>query len=146
VTRGGGIADGAVLVAVPGKASVRLAVNDGQVYNSLESCSEPGGRVAMAADDARGARGAFTTSLGLPRIEGTRATVEYTLAEPGEVTMAIFDVSGRRVASLDASVQATGAHRASLRLPHMAHGIYFVRMRAGGKVLVRRMPVLRIAG
>jgi spore coat protein A len=146
VTRGGGIADGAVLVAVPGKASVRLAVNDGQVYNSLESCSEPGGRVAMAADDARGARGAFTTSLGLPRIEGARATVEYTLAEPGEVTMAIFDVSGRRVASLDASVQATGAHRASLRLPHMAHGIYFVRMRAGGKVLVRRMPVLRIAG
>ena len=70
--------------------------------------------------------------------------VEYTLAEPGPVTLAVFDVTGRRVASLAEGVQGRGVHRASLTLRRMAHGIYFVKMRAGGTAFVRRMPVLGI--
>jgi hypothetical protein len=142
VARDGGTADGTVLVAVPGKAGVRLAVNDGQIYNSLEACAERSGHMVMATDDQRGT---FKTSLGLPRTEGARAILEYTLAEPGEVTLAIFDVAGRRVASLADAVQETGVHRAFLQLQHVAHGIYFVRMRAGGRVFIRRMPILRTA-
>jgi spore coat protein A len=143
VTRDGGTAAGTVLVGVPGKAGVRLVVNDGLAYNSLEGCLERGGR--MAAGDPRGGGIAFTTSLGWPRTEGARAIVEYTLAEPGEVTLAIFDVAGRRVASLADGVQETGVHRAFFKLQHVARGIYFVRMRAGGRVFVRRMPILSTA-
>ena len=143
VTRDGGVADGSVIVGVPGKAGVRSVVNDGQSYNSLEGC--PGeGHMDMAMDDTRGGL-AFTTSLARPRIEGTRAIVDYTLAEPGEVTLTIFDVAGRRVASLADGVQEMGPHSAALNLQHVARGIYFVRMRAGGKVLIRRMPILRAA-
>jgi hypothetical protein len=145
VTRDGGTGDGAVLVGVPGKAGVRLLVNDGQVYNSLEACPERSGHMEMATNDQRGTGRAFTTSLGWPRVQGVRAMVEYTLAEPGEVTLAIFDVAGRRVASLADAVQGTGVHRAFFKLEHMAHGIYFVRMRAGGKFFVRRMPILKTA-
>ncbi len=146
VTRDGGTADGIVLVAVPGKAGVRLAVNDGQTYNSLETCAERSGRMQLATKDQQGAGIALTTALRAPRIEGARATVEYTLAAPGEVSLMIFDVAGRRVASRDDIVEGTGVHRAAFSLQHMAHGIYFVRMRAGGKVLVRRMPILRTGG
>jgi spore coat protein A len=145
VTRDGGTADGTVLVGVPGKTGVRLVVNDGQAYNSLETCSERSGHMEMATKDPRGTENAFTTSLGRPRTEGGRAMVEYTLAEPGEVTLAIFDVAGRRVASLADGVQGTGVHQAFFELQHMAHGIYFVRMRAGGRVFVRVIPILRRA-
>jgi len=143
VTRDGGTADGTVLVGVPGKAGVRLAVNDGQSYNSLEACLERSGHMDMATNAQRGAGIAFTTSLAPPRIEGGHAVVAFTLAEPGEVTLTIYDVAGRRVASRDYAAQATGTHHASFGLQRMAHGIYFVRMRAGGKILVRRMPLLR---
>jgi hypothetical protein len=145
VTRDGGTADGAVLVGVPGKDGVRLVVNDGQAYNSLEACPEPSGHRDMAAHDPQGVESAFTTSLGWPRAEGARAIVEYTLAEPGEVTLAIFDVTGRRVAGLADAVEETGVHHAIVKLQHVARGIYFVRMRAGGRVFVRRMPLLRSA-
>jgi hypothetical protein len=97
----------------------------------------------MAMHDPHGAREAFTTSLSAPRVEGARAVVEYTLAQPGEVSLAIFNVLGRRVAGLGSAVLEAGVHRATFPLERMAHGIYFVRMRAGGKIYTRRMPVLR---
>ncbi len=143
VARDGGTADGSVLVGVPVKAGVRLVVNDGQAYNSLEGCAEKSGRMDMATDDQRGTGPAYTTSLGWPRFEGARAILQYTLAAPGEVSLAVFDVAGRRVASLAEGVQGAGVHSAYMALRHVAHGIYFVRMRAGGKVFVRRMAVLR---
>jgi spore coat protein A len=107
----------------------------------------PGGpRPALASARAAPAPlPAFTTSLGWPRVEGARAVLEYTLAKPGQVTLAIFDVAGRRVASLVDGVQETGAHRALFKLQHVARGIYFVRMSAGEKVFIRRMPILGTA-
>lgn len=144
VTRGGGAAEGTVLVGVAGKEGVRQVVDDGQITNSLAGCSDPGAHMAMATRDLPEI--SYTTALGRTRIEGQQATVEYTLAEPGEVSVAIFDVAGRRVASLADGVQGTGVHRASLNLKRVAHGIYFIRMHAAGKVFTRRMPVLRTSG
>ena len=47
------------------------------------------------------------------------------------------------MASLGEGVKDPGAHSAPVDLRRLAHGIYFVRMRAGAKVFVKRMPVLR---
>ena len=71
--------------------------------------------------------------------------MEYTLAQPGEVSLAIYDVAGRRVASLGASRARGRSAPRLVPLQHMAHGIYFVRMRAGGISYTRRMLVLRRA-
>ena len=141
VNHEGVAADGTVLVRVPGKADENLVVDDGPVQNSLDGCSHGSARANMAAE----VRSVLKTSLGFPRTDGTQATVEYTLAEPGPVSLAVFDVTGRRVASLAEGIQGRGVHRASLTLRRMAHGIYFVKMRAGRAVFVRRMPILGIA-
>jgi spore coat protein A len=145
VASDGGAADGTVTVGVPSKAGVRLVIDDGQAYNSREGCTDRNARMEMAAAKPLGTGHPFTTSLGLPHVDAGHAVVEYTLAVPGEVTLAVFDVAGRRVASMADGVRGVGAHQASLDLRNVAHGIYFVRMRAGGKVFVRRMPVLRTA-
>ena len=143
VARDGGSADGAVLVGVPRESGVHLVGNDGQVFNSLEGCPSDHGNMDMAMHEPHAATGALTTSLSAPRIEGARAIVEFTLAQPGEVSLAVFNVLGQRVAGLGSAVHGTGVHTATIPLERMAHGIYFVRMRAGGKVFTRRMPVLR---
>jgi len=141
VTRDGGSADGTVLIGVPRQEGVRLAVNDGLKYNALEGCPAPGGNMSMAmhSESAK----TFSTSLGVARVEAGRVAVDYTLAQAGKVSLAVFDVAGRRVASLDDAVQGAGEHHASLAIEHLAHGIYFVRMRVAGKVYTHRMPVLK---
>jgi hypothetical protein len=144
VTRDGGAADGTVLVGVPRQEGVKLAVNDGLRYNSLEGCPATSGHMAMAAVHDHQAGKTFRTALGVPAVDdGGHASIEYTLARPGEVSLSIFDVSGRRVAGLDDGVHEAGEHHASLSLEHVAHGIYFVRMDVAGKSYSRRMPVLR---
>ena len=86
----------------------------------------------------------FTTELDRPRLEGRRATIDYSLADPSEVSLAVFDVAGRRVAGTDDVMMERGRHSASIALGNVAHGVYFVRMRADGKSFVRRLPVLRV--
>jgi hypothetical protein len=143
VTRGGGVAEGTVVVGVPREAGMRLVGDDGQAYNSLAGCSAPGGHMDMAMKDPQGSVGTFRTSLGSPRVDGGRALLEYTLAQPGEVSLAIYGVTGRLVANLGLAAREAGVHRASIPLQNVAHGIYFVRMRAGGISYTRRMLVLR---
>jgi spore coat protein A, manganese oxidase len=143
VTRDGGSADGSVLVGVPREGGRRLVANDGQSFNSLEGCPSENGHMDMAMHEPHGATGALTTSLRAPRVEGTHAIVEFTLAQPGEVSFAVFNVLGQRIAGVGSAVHGTGVHSATIPLDRMAHGIYFVRMRAGGKTYTRRMPVLR---
>jgi len=145
VTRDGGAAEGSAAVAVPREEGVRRASDDGQVYNSLEGCPDHGSGMEMAMQGPRSAGPSFRTSLGVPRVEGGRAVLEYTLGQPGEISLAIYDVNGRQVASLGVASRESGIHRASLPLDHLAHGIYFVRMRVGHDSYVRRLPVLRIA-
>jgi spore coat protein A len=145
VTRGGGVAEGSVVVGVPREAGVRLVGDDGQAYNSLAGCPVAGGHMDMAMKDPRASGETYRTSLKPPRVEGGRAVLEYTLAQPGEVSLAIYSVTGRLVASLGLAAREAGVHRASIPLEHVAHGIYFVRMRAAGISYTRRMPVLRRA-
>jgi len=143
VSRDGGTEDGFVFVGVPRETNVRLAVNDGQIYNSLEGCPLRSGHMDMAMHNQAAA--ILTTALALPRVEGTHAVVDYTLAQPGHVSLAIFSVTGRRVASQDNPDQEAGYHRVSFPLDRMAHGIYFVRMQAGGRSFLRRLAVLGTA-
>jgi hypothetical protein len=96
----------------------------------------------MAARAPRGDAPIFSTALASARIEGGHAAVQYTLAQPAQVSLAIYDVAGRRVASVDESVRGAGAHRVSIPLGRIPHGIYFVRMAAAGKTFSRRLPIL----
>lgn len=145
VTRDGGVAEGSVMVGVPRGVGVRHASDDGQAYNSLEGCAGQNGHMEMAMGEPRSPGASFRTALGTPRVEGGRAVLEYSLAQPGEVSIAIYTVTGRLVASLGVTSREAGIHRASLPLDRLAHGIYFVRMRVGSTTYVRRLPVVRIA-
>ena len=146
VTRDGGTAEGSVVVGVPRGPGVRTVSDDGQAYNSLAGCLAPTDHMdmAMAMDAPQSAR-TYQTSLAAPRVEGGQAVLEYTLAQPGEVSISVYSVTGRLVASVGVASREAGIHRATVPLDHMAHGIYFVRMRVGGVSYTRRMPVLRIA-
>jgi spore coat protein A len=141
VARDGSVSEGSVFVYVPSKNGARFAGNDGLRYDSMEGCLVQGTAMAMSHESPAAPKG-FFTALGATHIEGGRALVNYTLAEGSEVSLAIYDVNGRRVANLDDVVRDPGAHRASISTGRLPRGIYFLRMHAAGKDYVTRLPNL----
>jgi hypothetical protein len=75
-------------------------------------------------------------------------TVEYSLANAGRVEIAVFDVGGRRIATLVDAQKAPGRYRAiwdgkNESGRQVASGIYFCRMRADSKTIINKMILLR---
>ncbi|MCS3640707.1 T9SS type A sorting domain-containing protein [Salinibacter ruber] len=72
-----------------------------------------------------------------------QATVEYALPEAGEVTLQVYDVLGRRVATLADGEKQAGRHEASLRARKLPSGIYFGRLEFGGETQTQKITVVR---
>ena len=82
---------------------------------------------------------------------GGRVTLQYELpAGPGAgapVTLALFDLGGRRVRTLVQGAQLPGTYRVALegrddRGQHLAPGLYFVRVSRGASQQTRRLIVV----
>jgi len=75
------------------------------------------------------------------------ATVRFHLAEPGPVDLAVFDVRGRRVATLASGMYPAGTHPAVWdhrdgRGRSRAGGVYYLRLETGGTVVTKKVVVL----
>jgi hypothetical protein len=71
------------------------------------------------------------------------ATVRFDLAAPSTVEVSVYDLLGRRVATLAEGEHPSGAHALPLDAGGLAAGLYLVRLEAGASVLTRRLTVLR---
>jgi hypothetical protein len=75
-------------------------------------------------------------------------TLEYSLPQPGPVTLTVFDVTGSVVRRMNLGTKPAGAHRAvwdgtddlGRRAPN---GVYFLRLQAGVEARQRRVTLVR---
>jgi hypothetical protein len=123
------------------------AVEPGRTYRYRVDVVESGASVTS-----------FETSITTPVMESSleqnypnplhRATeVRYAVREAARVTLTVHDVTGRLVRVLENRVMDPGSHvatwdRRDERGAPVAGGVYFYRLRAGERVLERRMLVL----
>lgn len=75
-------------------------------------------------------------------------TIPFSLPEPADVTIEVFDAAGVRVASIARGRFASGVHRVQWdgRNEHgrrVASGVYFCRLQAPGATLVRKLVLPR---
>lgn len=124
----GGRSEGEIQLCVPAHGRGSECVADTASFNSLESCR---GRV-LELD-------ALPSELGLGGIErnGELVTIEYRLPATADVELSVFDVAGRRLTTLERSVQAAGVHRAEWNARGVSRGVYFCRLRSDDRVLAR---------
>jgi hypothetical protein len=111
--------------------------DDGPVVNSLGPC--PDARKYPTEDAAAAGR----LALRVGREDGGGVTVEFTLAEAGEMSLAVFDLAGRRVATLGSGRRDAGAQRVVWNTAGVAAGMYFCRIRAGSAEIVRPVLVVK---
>lgn len=95
---------------------------------------------------APGPSQATTLSLAAARPSpfSERTELGFTLPRAGRVSLAVFDISGRRVRTLAQGMRAAGAHRVAWdgrdqRGARVAAGAYVVRLEAGGERRTRRV-------
>ncbi len=82
-----------------------------------------------------------------PNPAGAATTVRLTLVEVSDVTVTVYDLLGRGVATPMQGTFTAGEHRASLDTSGLAPGVYVVRARAntagGAVVQTARLTVTR---
>jgi hypothetical protein len=76
-----------------------------------------------------------------PRIDLAQggASIRFSLAAYGPVELAIFDLSGRKIAILFKGHLPAGGHQAGLPSRGIAPGLYLVRLQAPGQSIMHRL-------
>ena len=72
-----------------------------------------------------------------------QGTVEYELPASSEVQLVVYDLLGRRVATLAQGTKKAGRHAVKLDASRLTSGVYFVRLRAAGQTRTQKIVVVK---
>jgi hypothetical protein len=87
---------------------------------------------------------AFTLAQNFPNPAQVGTTVRFSLPAAAAVTLALYDVQGRHVATpLNRSPMQPGPHDVAVALDGLKPGVYLYRLDAGGQSATRKLLVVR---
>lgn len=84
----------------------------------------------------------FSLLQNVPNPFAKTTSIEYTIPSAQQVTLTIYDESGRLVKELVNGVQSAGNHKVSFEQENLQGGVYFYQMKSGEFVKTRRMLIL----
>jgi hypothetical protein len=141
------------------QSPVALAGLGGGVMFYNASCSSDGGDGAVVAlgdyrYDFCAQRVLSNGMLGSPplavlqhpdaRIQSLSADrVSYILPQAGNITLDLFDLLGRRIATLQDGFQSAGSYITRIDKPDLPSGVYLVRLDAGGEASVGKIAIIK---
>ncbi|MEM7787638.1 MAG: T9SS type A sorting domain-containing protein [Bacteroidota bacterium] len=78
-----------------------------------------------------------------PNPAASEARIHFEVATTTDVSLRLFDVTGREVATLADGVYAAAAHDVTADLSGLSAGVYVLRLDAGGEVATARLSIVR---
>ncbi len=131
-----------VVLRAPSTSSVRAS---GKVDGSQGALEVTQGRITaqVATPVATSPRLAAPDLRLSPNPSREHLVVEYRLDTLGPVDISVYDVLGRRVASVHEGHEAAGPHEVRARLDALPAGTYVVRLDANGEVITRLLVIVR---
>ncbi len=85
----------------------------------------------------------FTLSQNYPNPFNPTTNIGFRIADVGFVTLKVYDVLGRRVATLVNRVEQPGNYEVQFNGSRLASGVYFYRLIAGTHVITKKMLMLK---
>jgi hypothetical protein len=86
---------------------------------------------------------AFALAQSIPNPARSSAIIRFSLPEASAVTLSVYDLQGRRVATLlDHTFREAGRHDVAVPSNRWRPGVYLYRLEAGGRSATRKMVVL----
>jgi hypothetical protein len=116
---------GGAIDANPENLTVSVAA--GQVRMTPQSVSEPNAIVT-----------AYDLSAPFPNPFNSSMTIEYSIPTADRVSMIVYDLSGRIVATLVDGMSTAGLHNITWSPDNVSAGVYLLELKAGGNRFVRK--------
>jgi hypothetical protein len=85
----------------------------------------------------------FTLDQNYPNPFNPGTTIKYTIAQTGRVSLRVFNVLGKELATLADGIRTAGQHEVKFDATNFPSGLYFYRLEAGGQTETRRMELLK---
>lgn len=90
----------------------------------------------------------FSLSQNYPNPFNSKTVIRFSLDRPGDVSLEVFNILGRKVKTLITGFKQAGRYEVvwdgrNSERSEVASGIYFYRLKTGDNILVRRMAYLR---
>ena len=79
----------------------------------------------------------------LPNPVNGNVKAEFTLYEPGEVALSLYDLQGRRVMDKNFGTYAIGEHQLTFPVHDLRSGVYIVKLSASEQQFVSKISVLK---
>jgi murein DD-endopeptidase MepM/ murein hydrolase activator NlpD len=70
-------------------------------------------------------------------------SIQYSLPESSEVTLAVYTMMGQLVDVLVNGLQSSGWHTISFNAEHLSSGVYMYRLTAGDMIITRKMTLMK---
>ena len=126
----------------------------GNIYLNIHTGANPGGEIrgqvfpggvtATAIEIVSGEISEhFALEQNYPNPFNPATTIRFALVETGQAELAVFDLLGRRVATLVDEVLPGGSYEVRFDAAGLPSGMYVYRLTAGGRTSVRRMALVR---
>ncbi|NNF03597.1 MAG: T9SS type A sorting domain-containing protein, partial [Rhodothermales bacterium] len=131
---------------LPATAIWRLKLVDGQVVAATHGrgvWTIPLEAVHSADEEADVVPETFELTSIYPNPFGPSATIEYALDRPAHTEIAVFDLGGRRVATVLDAERSAGVHRIEWRSDGLAAGGYLIRLSGPSGTHVRTVVKVR---
>jgi hypothetical protein len=85
----------------------------------------------------------FFLAQNYPNPFNPETTIEFSLPLPSQVELAVYDITGRKVALLVDGVRSAGNHAIQFDAALMPSGLYFYRLTASGESFTRKMVLVK---
>jgi hypothetical protein len=98
---------------------------------------------AVAIDEPEPLPQTYSLTPPYPNPFNVQTTIEYALPNEAAVSLSVFDIQGRKVATLTEGTRPAGYHRLIWDAKSMPSGLYFMRLKAGEFTETRKMTLVK---
>ncbi|HKQ56415.1 MAG TPA: T9SS type A sorting domain-containing protein [Candidatus Eisenbacteria bacterium] len=95
------------------------------------------------AVEPTGRRTGVALAQSAPNPTQREATIAFDLERPGQVSLKVYDVHGREVATLVNGHRERGRHQERFTAGRLAGGVYYYVLRASGETLTRKLVLAK---
>jgi hypothetical protein len=93
--------------------------------------------------DLPGIANKFELGQNYPNPFNPATKIDYAILRSGYVSLKVYDLLGREVATLVAGAQDAGQHTATFDAARFSSGVYFYRLQVGTGTLTRKMVLMK---
>lgn len=85
----------------------------------------------------------YSLQQNYPNPFNPETTISFTIANRGNVTLKVYDVTGREIATLLDDYRAAGEHKISFNASSLPSGVYFYRLTSGSFTQTKKMELIK---